>query len=755
MQHQRPSHRQSSLSSSVSAGPARHTARRRGNSTNRRSAIHRRLQLIVTWLGLCLVPTAHTQTGPAAAPALSAPEQAAPAALVQAAPSQPRAADDVLLEMARAFRNRDSAALAELLPQASGHPLEPWAAYWELAARLPTASPAEVDAFLQRYAGSYQEDRLRNDWLLQLGQTASQTGDWPSFARSFARYYPAFRMRDDHAVRCYAILAAGPLNISREEALLMLREAWFSRNGGGSACSQAAATLYAQGALPLDDIWRKARHAAERRQPDAARQAVAIVDAAAAAQIPALFANPQAHLDTADLASPNSAISRELAVLAAARLAAQDPTAAAQWLQGPGAQTLSAPQRDWLWASIGRQAALNLDVQAPAHFARVRDLRLLNDEQLGWMARSAMRLGQWAQVRRAIEAMSPIVQQEPTWTYWLARSLQNGQQRPAQRPEQAHALLARIASHHGFYEMLALEELHGRIAPAASARALSAQELAAARANPSIQRAFVARELGLNSEATREWNYAANLHLRGGMNDRDLLAAAELACQQQWWDRCINTSKRTRHQLHMRQRFPTPYRTDILAWSQQHGLDPAWVFGLIRQESRFAPQARSGAGASGLMQVMPGTARLVARKLGIATPALNGIDGNLQLGTSYLASLQAEFDSALLSSAGYNAGPGRPRRWREGPVLEGAIWAENVPFAETRDYVKRVLANSVNYALLITPGQTQSLYARLGTVRPAPVEIAPVPDATVGHTVESGESGNAADRLSAPTGNEE
>ena len=113
----------------------------------------------------------------------------------------------------------------------------------------------------------------------------------------------------------------------------------------------------------------------------------------------------------------------------------------------------------------------------------------------------------------------------------------------------------------------------------------------------------------------------------------------------------------------------------------------------------------------------------MARRLGIATPSLGSIDGNLQLGTAYLAGLQGEFDAPALSSAGYNAGPGRPRRWREGPVLEGAIWAENVPFAETRDYVKKVLANSVNYALIMQPGQKQSLYERLGTVRPAPVVV--------------------------------
>ena len=698
-------------------------SKRRTSTTSARStrperpARLRRLQLIVTWLGLCLLPTAHTQNRPTATPApvVKATATAEPLA------ASSRAADDVIREMARAFRNRHQAALTEWLPQARGHALEPWAAYWELAARLPTASEAEVDAFLLRYAGSYQEDRLRNDWLLQLGQT----GDW----QAFARFYPAFRMRDDHSVRCYAIMAAQPLGISREEAVLMLNEAWFSRNGGGSACHQAAAQLYAQGLLKEADIWRKARHAAERRQPDAARQAIAIVDATAATQIPAVFANPQSYLETANL---GSATGRELAVLAATRQAAQDPGAAAQWLQGPAATALASPQRNWLWGSIGRQAALNLDLQAAAYFAHADDLRQLDDEHLGWMARSAMRTGNWPQVRRAVEAMSPLAQREPVWKYWLARSLQGGQQRPAQRPAEANALLRSMAGHQGFYEMLALEELQGHIGAAPSAPATTAQELQAARANPSIQRALLAYELGLNNEATREWNYATNLHLQGGMNDRDLLAAAELACRQQWWDRCINTSKRTQHQLNVQQRFPFPYRSDIIAWSQRNELNPAWVLGLIRQESRFAPQARSGVGASGLMQVMPGTARLVARKLGIATPAINSVDGNLQLGTAYLAGLQGEFNSLALSSAGYNAGPGRPRRWREGPVLEGAIWTENIPFAETRDYVKKVLANHVHYALLLHPGQNQSLYGLLGTITPAPVSTPATSEADAG-----------------------
>ncbi|MGE4378096.1 MAG: lytic transglycosylase domain-containing protein, partial [Burkholderiaceae bacterium] len=147
----------------------------------------------------------------------------------------------------------------------------------------------------------------------------------------------------------------------------------------------------------------------------------------------------------------------------------------------------------------------------------------------------------------------------------------------------------------------------------------------------------------------------------------------------------------------------------------------AYVYGLIRQESRFILDARSGVGASGLMQIMPATARWTARKIGLTgfTPdQLTDRDTNVTLGTAYLKLVLDGFEGSMpLAAAAYNAGPGRPRNWRNGPVLEGAIWAENVPFTETRDYVKKVLANTTNYAAVLT-GQPQSLKARLGQVWP-------------------------------------
>ena len=219
----------------------------------------------------------------------------------------------------------------------------------------------------------------------------------------------------------------------------------------------------------------------------------------------------------------------------------------------------------------------------------------------------------------------------------------------------------------------------------------------------------------------REWNYWTNLHVPGGMGDRELLAAADFACARQVWDRCINASERTKSFMDFSQRFPTPHRDAVVRQSQAIGLDPAYVYGLIRQESRFVMDARSGAGASGLMQVMPGTARWTARKIGLdgfVPSQINDRDTNILIGTNYLKLALDDFQGSMpMAAAAYNAGPGRPRNWRNGPVLEGAIWAENIPFNETRDYVKKVLSNTADYAGLFT-GQPQSLKRRLGTVGP-------------------------------------
>ncbi|TFY99056.1 lytic transglycosylase domain-containing protein [Ramlibacter humi] len=639
------------------------------------------------------------------------------AALGAAAQAQNRG-DDAIVEMAQAFRKGDKAKLANLLPQVRGHALEPWGAYWELRSRLDTAAPAEVQDFFQRYAGTYQEDRLRNDWLLLLGQRR----DWFPFAEELAKY----RMNDDPQVRCYSLvvqfLRDGP---GADPSLADdVRRMWLGQREAEDACTLAASRMLADGAprnrLTTADAWRKARMSMEVNRPRAAEAAIELVAPDALPQFREMVASPAKFLTKR--ISATSRTRRELIGLALIRMAGTDPDNAARLLEDKWGPQLSAEERNWVWGVLGKQAAMKLDDDALSSFAKVTRDHDLSDDMLVWKARAALRSPrgpQWEPLLSAIQAMSDDARRDNAWTYWKARALL-ASGRESHKAE-ARQLLQSIASPRGFYEQLALEDLGQKIAVPAKPAPLTPEEKETARANPSLNRALYAIALGLRPEGNREWNYATNLARAGGLSDRELLAAAAFACEREVWDRCINTSDRTKIEFDVEQRYPMPFRDTVVRRAQQISLDPAYVYGLIRQESRFVMDARSSVGASGLMQVMPATARWTARKLGMAgfTPdQLTDRDTNIAIGTGYLKLALDDFGGSMaLAAAAYNAGPGRPRNWRNGPVLDAAIWAENVPFSETRDYVKKVLANTTMYAAILT-GQPQSLKARLGMVGP-------------------------------------
>ena len=656
-----------------------------------------------------------------------------------AAPASSTAqADAVITDMAQAFKRGDRKRLSALLPQAKGHPLEPWAAYWELKARLDEASHQEIRSFFGRYPATYQEDRLRNDWLLLLGQRR----DWTTLSDEHAHY----RMRDDRELRCYILTVellekgaqANP-GIADE-----VRKNWMGMKEADDGCTLAADRLYFTKQFTSLDIWRKARLMVEHNRPRSARNAVQIVAPDSAHLVTDAFNNADKFL-AKHIAAPQK-VRQELLVMALIKVATADADKADKLMRNKWQPYLTTEERHWVWGVIGRQAAMRLDDDALTHFSRVAHDRDLNDDMLGWKVRAALRAGntpKWLVVENAIAAMSPEARKDPTWVYWHARAMLARKKIAPQVQQDATAMLESIAGVRGFYEQLALEELGRKITVPARPPAPSAEEMDAARRNPSLQRALYAIGMGLRAEGVREWNYATNLvdaqGKAGMMNDRELLAAAQHACDNQVWDRCINTSERTRLSIDFEQRFPMPHKDAVLARSRQINLDPAYVYGLIRQESRFITDARSHVGASGLMQVMPATAKWTAKKIGLTqftADQINDRDTNIAIGTGYLKLVLDSFEGSMPLAAGaYNAGPSRSRRWRapsngSGPVLEGAIWAENVPFNETRDYVKKVLSNTTNYAALIT-GQPQSLKARLGLVGPrdatAPAENLDLP----------------------------
>ncbi len=635
--------------------------------------------------------------------------------LASGLPVAAQSGSETILEAREALRKKDRSRLAaaRAVAQADRHPLTQWVEYWELSNRLGTAQQDELDAFYARWSGAYVEDRLRNDWLLELGHRR----DW----RNFAADFPRFRMNDDREVTCYALLTDHLAGSDVREAA---RDAWWAQREADEGCALMATTLFEARQITAADVWRKARLSVDANRPRAARQALGLLPSQQASGLDTALDAPARYLLRS--AGLHGRTHAEMATLALIRLSASDPGAAAGMLAERWERDLPPDLAAWAWAAAGKQAAIKLLPDAAQYFQRAAQLtanaKLTPDwpeETLAWKARASLRSDgatRWPQVMQAIAAMSAAEQRDPSWVYWRARAMDALAGHAAapdgdtQRAE-AQALLGSIAGQLHFYGTLAAEDLGQQIVLPERPVPPTAEEREAAMQQAGLTRALLLISIGLRNEGVREWNFSLR-----GMGDRELLAAAQLACEREVWDRCINTSDRTRAEIDVEQRFPTPFRKEVLARSLDIGLDPAYVYGLIRQESRFVMDARSGVGASGLMQIMPATAKWTAKKIGMnySHDLLTDRDSNIKLGTSYLKLVLDDFaGSQAMAAAAYNAGPSRSRRWREGPLLEAAIWAENIPFNETRDYVKKVLSNATFYSALLNGG-TPSLKARLG-----------------------------------------
>ncbi len=636
------------------------------------------------------------------------------------AQQQAAGGDDTVLQAREALRKKDRNALANarMAVNTTRHPLALWVEYWELANRLNEAQQSELDTFYARWPGSYVEDRLRNDWLLELGRRR----DWVNVRSEF----PRFRMNDDREVSCYALLAQ---HLNGQDVKVAARAAWAAQKDLDDGCALLGRSLVEAKVLTTADAWQVARLAVEANRPRTARAA-------------ALLAQPQHGLIVADvLDNPARFLARrpplgateaaELTLLALMRLAATDPEAAAGWLESSNAQPSSTALPLSVaatgWAHVARNAALKQQPQAADHARRAWQqweaankpgvLPTWSDDLLAWQVRAALRLPaapaapaeadrqRWRLIAKAIDAMGSIEQRDSAWVYWRARATA-GLAAPGPEGDAARAAsklaLEGLGAQFSFYGKLALEDLGGRITLPPAPAPLAGAEREAARSHAGLTRALQLIQIGLRGEGVREWNFSLR-----GMTERELLAAAQRACEREVWDRCISTSDRTRNEIDIAQRFPLPFREQVVAKARAVGLDPAVMYGLMRQESRFVTDIRSGVGASGLMQLMPATAQWTAKQIGLAyrPEMINDRETNLLLGAAYLKRVLDDFGGSLaLATAAYNAGPGRPRRWREGgAVMEPAAWAESIPFTETRDYVKKVLSNSVYYAALLAP----------------------------------------------------
>lgn len=632
---------------------------------------------------------------------------AVPPAVLAGLPESPQTTATQAVVAAREAMNRKQwSVLAAMVPQAKGDPLAAYPEYWLLRYQLwsppggqrPTA---ELDRFLRNNAGSYLEDRLRGDWI----QAAARSGDFETIRKL------APVKAGNSQVECATLMAR---HMTGQRATAAQAQAAF---GSGTACWSLYDQLVADDILGWDQIQPQMRDALEaNRTTDARKLATYIFEPQDLKTYDAMMKDPMKWL-VRQGKSPVGRNEKELVAIALARLARGDVSVADSYLQREWERHLAKPYLAWVRGQYALAAAIDQDPRAEAWYRAAGHIRM-SDNNHAWKVRSALRQPRidWAWVIAAIDTMSADQQAEPVWVYWKSRGqLALGHKDAAQRG------FASIADGFDFYGQLATEELGRRITVPPRPAAVTDAEMAEARANPGLQRAIYMFRMGWRAEAVPEWNFTIR-----GMTDRQLFAAAELARAEGIYDRVVNTSERTAREFDFSQRYIAPFEGRVSAKARAIDIDPAWVYGLIRQESRFIMDARSHAGASGLMQLMPATAKWVAKKIGMQDfqpGGVNDFDTNTELGTQYLNMVLRDLDnSQVLASAGYNAGPGRPRNWRATfthPV-EGAVFAETIPFTETRLYVKNVMSNAVYYAALFS-GQPQSLKERLGSIVPPSV----------------------------------
>ena len=598
--------------------------------------------------------------------------------------------DRLFVELREAAKNNDIARVNLLASKLEDYDLSDYVIYFQLKSQMydkggqikaDASIDAAIEGFLRVHAGSAIADRLRNDWLLSLGKRKA----WSVFDRE----YPQFVVDDDTQVKCYAMQSKLVKGEDARKIAVDAKNTLLDPQYFGEACPELVQSLIQVGGLSKSEGAAIGRIALENNLETLAKKTGgddSIADIVRKARV-----------------EPNQAYKD---FDKKAWRTGKENTAAA-------------------WGVIGQFLAKKLDKDAIKAYRLQHEQghqQLLSPESQEWKVRVALREGDWKLVKETIENMTPSVRKrDPAWSYWYARA-----QKELGEEALAKETFQTLSEQFNFYGQLSREEL-GLPISIPKKQAVDEATIKQMAAKKGFARAVRFYDMGLRFEGNREWNWELK-----GLTDKQLIAVAEHAKRINLYDRAVNTADRTKVEHDFSLRYPTPFKDSLSPIAHGIGLDVNWAYGLIRQESRFIMAAKSNVGASGLMQVMPSTAKYVAKKIGMnhfKVTQLGDMHTNLTLGSNYLNMVLQDLDGSwALASAAYNAGPGRPKAWREklNRPVEGAIFAETIPFNETRGYVKNVLANANYYAALST-SKPQSLKQRLGVVVPKTAVLSDLP----------------------------
>lgn len=598
--------------------------------------------------------------------------------------------------------------LQATLERLQDYPLAPYLEYqWfrnQVAYR--TVNPEQLHAFLARYPDSSFHARLRDEWLEFLGQERQ----WHTFLQVTNQHGKPTSTR----LQCYQLRAEAEVHGQSLSWLDQSASFWRDNQPLPSSCGALGDTLQLLGLLTAADYRQATLDLMRNRQTAQAwafRQRLSATDQdwlefwRSARQNPAQ--RLQALLDRRiRLDATPAELRDELLVDVLQQHGRTHPTQAHQLVQQlTRARLLSETAGQAVFDHLAIRAAWRNQDSTLELFAQVpADARSLEGRE--WYARTLLRQARWTELITAIAALDASQQQRHEWRYWLAHALQQTDQ-----AETATPLLQELASHRNYYGFLAARQLG--IAPQMNARdvPLDPPRLLALSQQDGLIRAAELYFTGFTEDASREWLYT----LRDAGPD-DWIQAGWLAYHWGWYNRSVDAANRAGLEDALDLRFPLAHLDTLQPLAQQADIELPLILALIRKESLFNPEARSSVGALGLMQVMPATGQQVSRQLqlGLRPEAdLLKPEHNLPVGVHYLSGLLQRYDQdPVLAAAAYNAGPTRANAWRSSlGTNTDPLWVERITFAETRDYVKSLLAFREVYAWRLQ--QEQDRQARL------------------------------------------
>ena len=579
--------------------------------------------------------------------------------------------------------------------------------YWSLNANLAIQPASNIVNFAQRYPQSAMAEKLAADYVEEKVKQAD-----------FATAQPVLQYvtNADQAESC----AVAQVRAKSGDSLVFAeyKDVWLNTNSQPEPCMGLGRMMLSSPLMTEQDrqqrLWGQLR-AGQSGQALATAQTLGM--SLSLSQLNQIQANPLNYLWSAPKAS---ATDHAYLVFALGRLADSDLNTAISSVQR-AAQGTPVQVQKALYRVVGyiggttvmknnfnREVLDYLDASYGLPFSA---------EEAEIYARQAIRFSSWESLIRAIDAMSVSQKQEDRWQYWLARASE--QRGDAGSKRTAQEIFKRLAQGDDYHNLLAKDHLGQSYNNIPNNVQPSNSDIQRLNQDIHFSRAFALRRVNApDNYINREWNWAVRqAYLKH--DDGLLLAAAKRATDMGWYDRAIYAADRTENKHNYAYRYAMPHQSYVVSHSRNAGIDPAWAYGLMRQESRFVSHARSHVGAGGLMQIMPDTAKLVARQMGEAynPAALTDMNTNIRYGTFYLSMIQSQLsNSPVLATAGYNAGPNRARRWQpDVQPIAADQYTETIPLIETRDYVKHVMTNATHYGVLLGQG-AQSIEKRMNII---------------------------------------